>query len=109
MPMFEGFEQQQIETSGATINLVTKGDGPPLLLLHGYRQTHVMWHHIAPRLAGEFALVAADLPGSGASSKPPGGGAPRRYCKGPMSPDLVGVVGGLGSGRPGVGPVTQGS
>jgi hypothetical protein len=42
---FPGFEQRQIETSGATINLVTGGSGPPLLLLHGYPQTHVMWRH----------------------------------------------------------------
>ena len=48
---FPGFEQRQIETSGATINLVTGGSGPPLLLLHGYPQTHVMWRKVAPRLA----------------------------------------------------------
>ena len=46
--MFEGFEQKQVETSGATINLVQGGSGPPLLLLHGYPQTHTMWHKVAP-------------------------------------------------------------
>ena len=46
--MFEGFDELQIETSGATINLVKGGSGPPLLMLHGYPQSHVMWHKIAP-------------------------------------------------------------
>ena len=47
--MFEGFEQRRITTSGAEINLVVGGSGPPLLLLHGYPQSHVMWHKVAPR------------------------------------------------------------
>ena len=51
---FPGFEQRRIETSGAEINLVTGGNGPPLLLLHGYPQTHLMWRKVAPRLAAEF-------------------------------------------------------
>jgi len=50
--MFEGFERVQIETTGATINLVKGGKGPPVLLLHGYPQTHVLWHKVAPQLAG---------------------------------------------------------
>ena len=48
---FPGFEQRHIETSGAKINLVTGGSAPPLLLLHGYPQTHVMWRKVALRLA----------------------------------------------------------
>ena len=48
--MFEGFHQSDIETDGAVIRTQVGGDGPPLLLLHGYPQTHVMWHKIAPRL-----------------------------------------------------------
>ena len=48
---FPGFEERRIETSGAEINLVTGGNGPPLLLLHGYPQSHVLWRKIAPRLA----------------------------------------------------------
>ena len=54
---FPGFEQRQIETTGATINLVTGGGGPALLLLHGYPQTHVMWRKVAPRLAQDFTVV----------------------------------------------------
>ena len=66
---FPGFEQRQIETSGATINLVTGGSGPPLLLLHGYPQTHVMWRKVALRLAQDFTVVVPDLRGYGDSSK----------------------------------------
>jgi haloacetate dehalogenase len=47
--MFEGFENLKIETRGTTINLVKGGEGPPLLLLHGYPQTHVMWQKL-PRV-----------------------------------------------------------
>ena len=70
---FPGFEQRQIETTGATINLVTGGGGPALLLLHGYPQTHVMWRKVAPRLAQDFTVVVPDLRGYGDSSKPHAG------------------------------------
>src|SRR5262245_39288453 len=73
IPMFEGFEQTTIKTSNATIHLVKGGRGAPVLLLHGYPQTHVMWHKIAPRLAQDFSLVIPDLRGYGDSSKPPDG------------------------------------
>ena len=53
-PLFPGFTIHRIQTSGATIHTVTGGSGPPLLLLHGYPETHVMWHKIAPRLAARF-------------------------------------------------------
>src|ERR1700722_7962532 len=67
---FPGFTQRRIETSGASINLVTGGSGPPLLLLHGYPQTHIMWRKVAPRLAERFTVVVPDLRGYGDSSKP---------------------------------------
>jgi haloacetate dehalogenase len=70
---FPGFAPRRIETSGATINLVTGGSGPPLLLLHGYPQTHLMWRKLAPRLAADFTVVVPDLRGYGDSSKPPAG------------------------------------
>src|SRR5215470_18951789 len=62
---FPGFKSMRINTSGATINAVVGGSGPPLLLLHGYPQTHVMWHKVAPALAERFTVVAADLRGYG--------------------------------------------
>ena len=68
--MFEGFELHHIATPEATIRCRIGGSGPPLLLLHGNPQTHVMWHRIAPGLAKQFTVVAADLRGYGQSSKP---------------------------------------
>ena len=55
--LFPGFEKRRIKTSGASINLELGGEGPPLLLLHGYPQTHAMWHKVAPRLAREYTVV----------------------------------------------------
>ena len=68
-----GFQSRRIQTSGAGINLVTGGSGPPLLLLHGYPQSHLMWRKLAPRLATEFTVVALDLRAYGDSSKPSAG------------------------------------
>jgi len=61
LPMFPGFTTQKIRTSGATIHTLRGGSGPPLLLLHGYPQTHVEWHKIAPRLAEKFTVVMTDF------------------------------------------------
>ena len=94
--MFEGFEQHQIEAGGTTINLVKGGDGPPLLLLHGYPQTHTIWHKIAPRLAEEFTVVAADLRGYGDSGKPHGDAEHLAYSKRSMAQDQVEVMEQLG-------------
>ena len=65
------FNKAQIKTSGAEINLVHGGSGSPLLLLHSYPQTHVIWHELAPLLTDHFHLICADLRGYGDSSKPP--------------------------------------
>src|SRR5262249_47302399 len=72
--MFEKFEMADVETSGAKIRLRHGGKGPPLLLLHGNPMTHVTWHRMADRLAERFHVVAADLPGYGASVGPEDGG-----------------------------------
>jgi len=77
--LFPGFKPMRINTNGATINAVVGGSGPPVLMLHGYPQTHVMWHKVAPGLAERFTVVAADLRGYGDSSKPPD--APIPTCK----------------------------
>ena len=55
--MLEGFTRREIRTSGATIVTVQGGKGPPLLLLHGFSETHVMWHRVAPQLADRFTLI----------------------------------------------------
>ena len=69
--MFEGFKLAMIDTGEAVIRVRYGGNGPPLLLLHGHPQTHAMWNKVAPRLAQDFTVVAADLRGYGESSKPP--------------------------------------
>src|ERR1700694_2792720 len=94
--MFDSFEQIQIDTSGATIHLAKKGDRFPLLMLHGYPQTHLMWHKIAPRLAEEFTVVASDLRGYGDSSKPESDRDHSTYSKRSMAQDLVEVMDKLG-------------
>jgi haloacetate dehalogenase len=93
---FPGFERRQVKTSGATINLVTSGGGPPLLLLHGYPQTHVMWRKVAPRLAQDFTVVVPDLRGYGDSSKPPTGTDFAAYSKRALALDQVETMAALG-------------
>jgi haloacetate dehalogenase len=97
--MFEGFERKRIRTSGAEIALVQGGRGMPLLLLHGYPQTHVIWHKVAARLAERFTLVIPDLRGYGASSKPPTDAKHLPYSKRAMALDMVEVMTALGFDR----------
>src|SRR5213596_3785912 len=95
-PLFPGFKASKIETSGATINLVSGGQGAPVLLMHGYPQTHVLWHKIAPKLAEKFSVVAADLRGYGDSSKPEGRDKHENYSKRAMAQDMVEAMHQLG-------------
>jgi len=94
--MFENFERVRVETGDAEINLVRGGEGPPVLLLHGYPQTHSMWHGVAPRLSENFTVVAADLRGYGDSSKPFGREDHATYSKRAMAADQVEVMESLG-------------
>jgi haloacetate dehalogenase len=94
--VFEGFERVRVETRDAEINAVRGGSGPPVLLLHGYPQTHAMWHLVAPRLAEDFTVVAADLRGYGDSSKPFGSEDHATYSKRAMAADGVQVMQSLG-------------
>lgn len=94
--LFPGFERRQVDTSGASINLVQGGKGPAVLLLHGYPQTHCIWHRIAPRLAKHFTVVAADLRGYGDSSKPAGLPDHSNYSKRAMALDQVEAMQALG-------------
>ncbi|MBV9377864.1 MAG: alpha/beta hydrolase [Alphaproteobacteria bacterium] len=96
---FPGFEQRRVQTSRAEINLVTGGSGPPLLLLHGYPQTHLMWRKLAPRLAAEFTVVAPDLRGYGDSSKPAAGPEHVNYAKRALAQDQVETMKALGFER----------
>ena len=96
---FPGFARRRIDTSGASINLVVGGSGPPLLLLHGYPQTHIMWRKVAPRLAREFTVVVPDLRGYGDSSKPPAGADFINYSKRALARDQVEAMAALGFDR----------
>ena len=95
--MFEGFTHTRIKANGVSINLVHGGSGPPLLLLHGYPQTHVEWHKVAPRLAERYSVVAPDLRGYGDSDKPPAAADDFSvYCKRTTAEDQVQVMAALG-------------
>lgn len=95
--MFDNFTKTQIRANGVSINLVHGGVGPPLLLLHGYPQTHVEWHKIAPKLARHYTVVAPDLRGYGDSEKPPASeGDLSVYCKRTTAQDQVEVMEKLG-------------
>jgi haloacetate dehalogenase len=91
-----GFKERQQKTSGAKINFVIGGDGPGLLLLHGYPQTHIMWRKVAPSLSKKFTLVMPDLRGYGDSSKPPDGENHSGYSKRAMAQDQVELMTSLG-------------
>ena len=95
--MFEGCERKQMRANGIKINLVTGGAGDAVLLLHGYPQTHVLWHKIAPRLAERYSVVAPDLRGYGDSEKPSAApGDHEVYCKRTIARDIVEAMAQLG-------------
>lgn len=94
--MFEQCSSFELEVGGHTIVGVTGGTGPALLLLHGYPQTHVMWHKVAPLLMPHFTLVAADLTGYGASGKPTTDSSHTPYSKRAMATDMHSVMTQLG-------------
>ena len=97
--LFPGFRSACFEGEGATIACVGGGSGPPLLLLHGYPQTHAMWHRIAPALARRYTVVCADLRGYGDSSKPPTDASHASYAKRAMAADMVAAMRALGHPR----------
>jgi haloacetate dehalogenase len=96
--MFEGFEALTVRGDGVPIHLVRGGSGPPLLLLHGHPQTHVIWHKVAGALARRFTVVASDLRGYGDSGKPPGLPDHGNYSKRAMALDQVAAMDALGHG-----------
>jgi len=97
--VFDGFVLERIDTGEAQLRVRHGGVGPPLLLLHGHPQTHVMWHRVAPDLAREFTVVAMDLRGYGESSKPPTTDDHEPYSKRAMARDAVAVMRHLGFER----------
>ncbi|MGR3320977.1 MAG: alpha/beta fold hydrolase [Pseudooceanicola sp.] len=96
MPAIPGFADAVAEVNGQSIAYSTGGDGPPLLLLHGFPQTRALWAGIAPRLAERYRVVAADLRGYGGSTKP---AAPDAYSFLDMAADQVALMRHLGFDR----------
>jgi haloacetate dehalogenase len=101
LPLFPDFRTADVSVDGARIHVAVgpPRDAPALLLLHGYPQTHAMWHKVAPRLARRFNVVCADLRGYGDSSKPEGGSGHQAYAKRAMAADQVAVMQSLGFPR----------
>ena len=97
--LFPGFTTREIDGAGARIHLRTGGEGPPLLLLHGYPQTHAMWHRIAWELQRDHTLVIPDLRGYGDSEKPASDPAHRTYSKRATADDMLAVMNALGHDR----------
>ncbi len=97
--LLPGFAPHWIDTDGARIFARSAGAGPPLLLLHGFPQTHVMWHRIAPRLAETHTVVCMDLRGYGWSGAPRGDAAHEAYSKRAMGRDAVAAMEALGHVR----------
>ena len=101
---FDGFQARSFDTGEARILARCGGraDGPPLLFLHGFPQTHALWHRVARDLAGRFFLVMPDLRGYGDSSKPEGAADHANYSKRAMAADMAAVMRELGHARFGV-------
>jgi len=97
--LFPDFETRQVETRSGTLFCRTGGRGLPLLLVHGYPQTHAMWHKVAPELAQRFTLVIPDLPGYGQSAIPPLGGDHSAYSKRASGNAMVDLMSALGHDR----------
>jgi haloacetate dehalogenase len=99
--VFEGFRDVDVEvehgSGGTRLHAAVGGSGPPVLLLHGFPQTHLMWHAVAPELAASHTVVAADLRGYGESGIPAGG--PDTYSFRAMAADQVALMARLGYGR----------
>ena len=94
--VFDGFEAFDVATKGTVIHGRLGGEGPPVLLLHGIPETHLMWHRVAPRLAQQFTVVATDLRGFGDSGTPPSTPDHAPYSMRAIARDQVEVMHALG-------------
>lgn len=93
--LFPGFAERRIAVGEVELYCRIGGDGPPVLLLHGYPQTHACWHKVAPALAAEFTVVVPDVRGYGRSATPPGAEMSKRAS----AVDQVALMAGLGHDR----------
>src|SRR5262245_25011392 len=90
--MLETFTSANVDVGDTTIFIRRRGTGPPLLLLHGFPETHLMWHRVAPALAEAFTVICADLRGYGASGTPPSTPDHAPYAKRAMARDMVAMM-----------------
>jgi haloacetate dehalogenase len=97
--MFDGFEEFDVATAGTTIHGRRGGQGPPVLLLHGIPETHLMWHRVAPRLAEQLTVITTDLRGFGDSGTPPSTPDHAPYSMRELARDQVEVMRSLGYDR----------
>lgn len=97
--LFPGFRVEKVPAGPVSVHAVVGGSGPALLLLHGYPQTHAIWHKVAQRLAARFTVVATDLRGYGDSDKPPTDAHHAPYSKREMAQDQVAAMRALGFER----------
>jgi haloacetate dehalogenase len=99
MSFFPGFEQGPITIGDLTLNVRIGGSGRPLLLLHGYPQTHMAWHKVAPELARHFMVICPDLKGYGDSDAPPPTRGSGNYSKRVMGEEMLALMNALGRSR----------
>jgi len=97
--MLDSFEPFEVTRGGVRLNARRRGQGAPLLLLHGHPQTHTMWHLVAPALAERFSVVLVDLRGYGDSDRPPAGDGGVAYSKREMAQDAHAVMQAAGHAR----------
>ncbi|RAI32954.1 alpha/beta fold hydrolase [Rhodoplanes serenus] len=97
--LYPGFEAHWIDTSAGRLFARSGGSGPPLLMLHGYPQSNVIWHKVAPTLAKQFRVVVADLPGYGWSAAPRSGPDHVPYTKRAMANAMIDLMEALGHAR----------
>jgi haloacetate dehalogenase len=94
--LFEGFDVVDVATPRGHVHARIGGSGPPLLLLHGFPETHLMWHAVAPTLLQRCTVVVADLPGYGQSFRPPVSDGHSAHSKRALADDLLAAMGELG-------------
>ena len=97
--LLSNFARRRGDVADVALHVAIGGVGPPLLLLHGYRATHVAWHAVAPRLAERFTAVCPDLRGYGESDKPAGDPTHERYAKQTAARDVLALMRALGHER----------
>jgi haloacetate dehalogenase len=106
---FDGFAERTFDTEAGRVFCRIGGDGPPLVLLHGYPQTSAMWHYVAADLARDYQVICPDLRGYGRSLKPPTDANHAAYAKRAMAEDVLAVMNALGHERFAIGAHDRGA